>query len=257
MLEFESTSFDPIDLEKYFLKKRRSKGFFKKELEEKFVKFIEVRRPFRIVDLEVQNESIVRKVKTFIDENACSWVVDHNQMLLLWRPRYSDITMKEVELEDCVEVLTSENELKSSIRNFIDMRQNAQDQIQNLDPDLRKLQSDYMSVTSFIIPRTTRKLKDEDKILENRKETHSILLASSLVASLSPEDVVCSFSIGERVYVRTLIASYKHKYTEETRIIVLENVSASSLDNAIKNGLALTRLCELNSEFNAHIQSLD
>ena len=68
------------------------------------------------------------------------------------------------------------------------------------------------------------------------------------------EDNIKSGQLGDRVYVKTIAAEYINNETSKSRWIFLETPGASSINDALKQGRALTRICSLNDQCRIRIK---
>jgi len=154
----------------------------------------------------------------------------------------STFTVNEQEREP-----TDVSPVQSVVDEMMERRWKSQEHDDEMNPKLKRLQADPLSAISFLIPRTPGGLRREKAMIEERKEPHAYILATSLVTNCSPRDIVTSVDVGEAILVETIIATYRS--TEGlSRTLVLETPGTNSMNDAIKAGKALTRLCELYGE---------
>ena len=228
----------------------KSGGFLSKKPIETLIDYRVVYRPFRRVTIETESSAANehRQVQTLIDEEMAPLVADQDHRMLLWRPRYSDIdTVEHDDTEDTKGFIASDAELQQVVDDMLARRCACQALDEEYRPKLKRLQADPLSALSIVLPRRVGSLKREQTLIDERKESHAYILASSLITNSSPQDILVSSTLGERVFVETLIACYE---TAETlkRLLVFETPNASSFDESMKAGKALTRLCDICNE---------
>ncbi|MFW9805534.1 MAG: hypothetical protein ACFFFK_02235, partial [Candidatus Thorarchaeota archaeon] len=161
----------------------------------------------------------------------------------LWRPRLASFDIEDVN-EDIVEIDNTES-IQQVVDDLILHRWNGQELDDELRPKLRSLQADPLTTITLIVPRSPYGLKREEKILAERSEIHSYVIASSLVTNCSTKDIILSSEIENRVYVETVSAEFRNLLDNSSRMLFLEIPGSDSLQDAQKSGKALTRICEL------------
>ncbi|MFW9833408.1 MAG: hypothetical protein ACFFEK_05385 [Candidatus Thorarchaeota archaeon] len=245
---FESLNFNEESLTKFLEGQAKSKGVLSRSKHEILERVEVLYRPFRKItwSLEKLRNSEQCTSVSYIDEVMSPIVGDRDHRFLLWRPRYANL--KVLNSED-VKQQYSENTSLEAIQNVIDElilnRWRGQELDEELRPTLRSLQADPLAAIALIIPRSPYGMKREEELIQERKELHSFVLASSLVTNCSQKDIVVSAEIGDSVSVETLVARYRDTSTEESRLLFLEMSGADSLQGAKKQGSALSRVCTL------------
>jgi len=170
---------------------------------------------------------------------------DKDHRILLWRPKYSNIstiTDNTIELEKKND--PNKDSVQSVIDDMMEERWTSQELDDELKPKLKRLQADPLSTISIILPRSPGGLRKEQFIIDKRKASHAYILATSLVTNCSPKDIITSADIGERVLVETIIAIFRAN-DGTSRLLALESPGTNSHTEAVKSGMALTRLCKL------------
>jgi hypothetical protein len=249
---FEAPEISKEALTKYFDGQVQREGLISKRDLETFEGFSILYRPFREITWILES-SIGTERKTsvsFIDEQLSSIISDSDHRFLLWRPRYANL--ETIELEEN-EVAYTEIDNTEAVENVVNdlMRERwtGQELDEELRPKLRSLQADPLTSIALIVPRSPHGLKREEAILVERSEVHSFVLASSLVTNCSPKDIMLSAVITEQVFVKTIVAKYRANSDKNLRLLFLEISGSSSLRDAKKSGLALTRICQLYPDF--------
>jgi hypothetical protein len=244
---FKADWLEKIDLEAMLQKQVMSRGFRSKASDESLEHFRVILRPFRKIILNATRSRINESFKalSLIDEELFPFVTDENHQMLLWRPKYFDSTIVSQDMD--YESSIDEDALQKVIDEIMEKRWQSQDYNDELRPKLKRLQMDPLAVITFMIPRTPAGLRKEQAIIDDRKESHAYVLATSLLTNTSPRDIITSAELGETVLIETIIANYKSE-DESSRLLFLETPSTNSFSEAIKTGKALTRLCELYGE---------
>lgn len=248
MKVFEARTFSENSMRKYLTSQVRREGILRQKDREVLGQVKILYRPFRRVSwkLESISGSEERTSSSFIDEQLSPVIVSSEHRFLLWRPRYADTGILEQEMKDEVYIQSENNEaVKHIVDDLMLHRWKGQELDDELQPKLRKLQSNPLSVLALIVPRTPYSLKRENQVIKERKEIQSFVLASSLIANCSPKDIMISSEIGERVFVQTIVAEYKDALNGSIRLLLLETPGAESLHDAQKSGAALDRICSL------------
>ncbi len=247
---FEAPDYSRNTLTKFFEGQARKEGVFSKRNLETLESIKILLRPFRKISwkLKSTSDSKERTSISFIDEQLSSVISDSDHRFLLWRPRYANLRILELEEsnEECIECENTDA-IQQLIDDLILHRWNGQELDDELRPKLRTLQADPLSAIALIVPRSPYGLRREEAILVERKEVHSFVLASSLVTNCSPKDIMTAGEIGERVFVKTIAAEYHDTSGHDTRLLILETSGTNSLRDAKKSGAALTRICNLYS----------
>ena len=257
MKVFSALEFEHEKIIKFLSRRIRKKGIFNRETCESLDVHFDLYRPFRFVKWKCSGDTsdVDNNRVSLLDETLAPVVKDLDDQLLLWRPKYSGMKMDEIEVikqEDIPENI--EFHLQSVIDDLLMRRTESRDVLLAIDSDLHKMQRDAMSATSLVLPRSPSYPRKESQLVDEKKLNHSILVATSLVANCHIEDDIKSGQIGDRVYVNTIAAEYINKETSETRWIFLETPGASSINDALKQGRALTRICTLNEHYSMRIK---
>jgi len=236
-----------VDLEEILHKKAKTSGLLSKKPLETLESYKVVFRPFRRVTLNITGSSTsdTSQKVSIIDEEFAPLIQDSDHRILLWRPKYSNlstITDDSIELEKKIEV--NEESVQSVIDDMMEERWTSQELDDELKPKLKRLQVDPLTTISILIPRFPGGLRKEQSIIDERKASHAYILATSLVTNCSPRDIITSADIGERILVETIIAIFRAN-DGTSRLLALESPGTNSDNEAVKSGMALTRLCKL------------
>jgi hypothetical protein len=217
-------------------------------------------RIFRRIRFETRSETGAPSGPCYslLDEECAAIVTDPNEQFLLWRPKYATllpITIDE-SVENSQDLESDEATLQIAIDAVIKERQMAQFTLSETDPDLRRLQTGVVTAFGAFIPRTASKRHRERELSEDRKSAYSTLIATSLVTNCPEQHTIQRGIMEERVVVTTIIAEYKQITDNSTRYLFLEPSGVKSLEEALENGQALTRLTELNDKCRNRIGSV-
>jgi hypothetical protein len=238
---------EKTNLEDFFQKKVKGSGFLSKKSNETLESFKVVYRPFRKIYLNITKSSIddTYQSESLIDETLFPLVPDGSHQMLLWRPKYKDCPRITSEEEYYSKI--DEHTLQSFVESILEKRWQAQEFDEEIQPKLKRLQLDPLSTVAFLLPRTPGGLRREQAIIDDRKESHAFILATSLLTNCSPKDIITSVDLGETVLVETIIGIYESK-DGSSRLLALETPCTKSFSDALKAGKALTRLCDLYGE---------
>jgi hypothetical protein len=218
-----------------------------------------INRPFRIIKLKMSeigsNSNLELESSSLIDEDLAASIPDTNHLFLLWRPRLMALLDHHTEeIEEVDPYPGNEGAVRRIVDAMLSLRFQAQEEDDELRPQIRSLQADPLTTIAFVVPRSPGGIRREEKILEERKEGHSYILASSLVTNCKPRNLIKHADIGERIYVETIVAEYRHLENNSTRLLFLETPGSSSLKEAKKAAGALTRICEIYSDCKSNFQ---
>ena len=232
------------NLEELFQKKVRSSGFLSKEPSDTLEYFKVIYRPFRKIFLNVTKVRIddTFRTESLIDEDLFSLVQDSNHQMLLWRPIYKDCPR--ISSEDEYQSTMDGHALQTLVDEIMEKRWQAQEFDEEIAPKLKRLQVDPLGAIAILLPRTSGGLRKEQAIIDDRKESHAYILATSLLTNCSPKDIITSADLGETVLIETIIGIYTTK-EGSSRLLALETPCTNSFSAALKAGKALTRLCDL------------
>ncbi|MHA2065343.1 MAG: hypothetical protein ACXABY_13290 [Candidatus Thorarchaeota archaeon] len=245
--------FDSEAVQEFFDSKSKKRGLFKREPLEKVKHFPLIWRPFRFVhwlDEEREQQGV-----SLIDEELASSVsLNEDEQILLWRPRYADL-----ETHDCEEckpanssVVLDDDIVQTIIDALVKRRNNAQETLEELTPDGRGV--DPQTALALVTPRTSGRQRKKEKIADEIRYHHGILVGTSLVSDVAQEAKVRSGEIRDRVYVGTYLAEFQDHNTADVRFGAMETPGVSSLRAAWSLGRALTKLCELSEASRKQIE---
>lgn len=232
------------NLEELLQKKTRSGGRLSKEPSDTLDSYKIIYRPFKRIFLNVTKSRIddTYRTESLIDEDLFSLVQDSSHQMLLWRPKYKDCPR--ILSEDEYQSRMNASSLQALVDDIMEKRWQAQEYDEEIAPKLKRLQMDPLGAIAFLLPRTSGGLRKERAIINDRKESHAFILATSLMTNCSPKDIITSTDLGDTILVETIIG----KFTTEagsSRLLALETPCTNSFSEALKAGRALTRLCEL------------
>lgn len=244
--------FSAEQIRKFLTKRIQSRGFLRRRLLESLTVYPPVWRVFRRVRWESikENGERVEPCYSMLDEQLAGCVTDLNELLLLWRPHYAILPTSSLSKPEQFSqiFLTDESTLKNVIHKFTEKRYMAQLTLSAINPSLRHIQSGIHTAFGAFIPRTPAQRREERELIEEKKGLQSFLTASAVVTNCPEGYVIQQHIQEERIGVRTIIAEYSQIETGLTRYVFLETAGVQSLENAQKNGHALTRIYSLNSE---------
>jgi len=241
---FKADWLEGTDLETMLQKQAKSTGFRSKNPVEKLENYRVTLRPFRKIILNATRSLTDESFQAYslIDEELFPYVIDENHQMLLWRPKHAvaKCISQNIDFESSID----EEALQNILDKILEKRWQSQERNDELKPKLKRLQLDPLAAVTFLVPRTPGGIRKEQAIIDDRKESHAYVLATSLLTNTSPKDFITSADIGDVVMIETIIAEYK---TEDgnSRLLALETPGTNSFNEAMKAGRALTRLCEL------------
>ncbi|TFG29642.1 hypothetical protein EU528_09340 [Candidatus Thorarchaeota archaeon] len=248
MKVFETPNYSQEAVTEYLEGQIKKEGFVNKRDLETLEGIRDIDRSFRKITLILESPiSSEEKISiSYVDEQLSSIINDSDHRFLLWRPRYANLSVLDADLSIGSYSMSDNSEaVKTVVEDLILQRWNGQELDEELKPKLRDLQADPLSAIALIIPRSPHSLKREEKILAERKQVHSYVLASSLVTNCSSKEIMVSSEIGEQVSVKTIVAEYQDISSGNKRLVFLETPGSDSLRDAQKSGYALTRICDL------------
>ena len=251
MKALESPNFSRNDIERYFASKIRKKGIIKRETSEEMIVTQLFWRPFRIVRWHSSEGGEVST--SLVDEALCAEEMNDDESLLLWRPKYTVVEL--VEIHDAVLVETiDEYSVKKVVDALIKRRNDAQQRLYELEPEVHAIQADRRVSASFILPRTPGGLRRDEEIMSKRQPDLGIMLATSIVMNCPEGSEIIEATLDERVLVGTVLAKYTEIETGKSRNLHLEMPGAETLRVAERNANALTRLCSKNENCRCRVQ---
>jgi hypothetical protein len=244
--------FDSEAVQEFFESKSKKRGLFKREPLEETNHFPLIWRPFRFVHwLDEEGEQLGASL---IDEELASSVsLNEDEQILLWRPRYADLETHEC--KDCKPVASggaNDDSIQMNVNALIKRRNNALDALEELAPEGRG--ADPQTALALVRPRTLGRQRKRDKVADEIRYHHGILVGTSLVLDVAQEVKVQSGEIRNRVYVGTYLAEFRHYTSGDVRIGAMEIPGVSSLKAAWSLGRALTKLCKLSEDSRKQIK---
>lgn len=243
MREQESRNFSPDMIREFFTAKIKKTGLMKRNPIETLEVYMSIGRPFRNVQFTTKRGNVYTSL---VDEILSEFVSEFEECLLLWRPKYVDIQIPEF-----TESPSSELELaqKSRVAGVIEMvvqkRKESGEKLLELDPTIKKIQTNLQASVGFILPKPPSSLWKDEMELAKWREESGIFLASSLVTNCPSNEEIEKIELKDKVHVYTHVGIYTNTESGRKRIIALETTRANNLRDALKYGRALTRFFEI------------
>ncbi len=244
MRVLSSREFDSESVQEFFESKSKKRGLFKREPLENVIHFPLIWRPFRYVHwLDEEGEGV--GISLIDEELSSSVVLNEDEQILLWRPRYANLETHECKKSKPADsdVTVDDDSVQKIVDALVKRRNDAQDALEELTPEGRG--ADPQTALALVIPRTPSRQRKREKIADEIRYHHGILAGTSLVSDVAQEAKVQRGEIRDRVYVGTYLAEFRTHKTDDIRLGAMETPGASSLRSAWSLGRALTRLCEL------------
>lgn len=246
MKMLEGLALDNENLHSLAKRKLRKKGIFRTELLERFEVAYPIWRVFRCIHFHDSTNEIIST--SLLDEGLAPFVSGFEESLLLWRPRYDGLN----QVEAPIDISLNDEEknrievLESIVNELITIRQAAQNELIGLSEEFVKTQVDWKSTASLLLPRSPSSIREQEEIAKKKRTVDGIVNASSLVINSSSDSIVESMTVGDCVFVETVLIKYTAIENGSVRILALENPSAESIEDTVSRGRALTRLSEVN-----------
>ncbi|MFX0108751.1 MAG: hypothetical protein ACFE7R_10725 [Candidatus Hodarchaeota archaeon] len=257
MRVLEGRVFTEEEVNKFLQSRIRTSGILRRKHHESVAVFLPVWRPFRIVEWTVLGDSDPHY--SMIDERMSPIVTSHNEQLLLWRPRYAAINITSIKSLDEEHSNQSifDSHVERVMTDLYERRKEAQNALAEFDSELREKHTDQQQAVALIIPRTPGSIRKYNELIEKVKPLQSVIRATAIVANLPYKAVIEQGKLGERVHIGTYMALFTDLESGAKRNLILETPGAKSINEALRNGRALTRLCELNEDCrNAAVKNL-
>ncbi|MFX1369825.1 MAG: hypothetical protein ACFFAY_14615 [Promethearchaeota archaeon] len=251
---FSGPNFDTDALESYFGKRTKKQGFLGREPLETVEVSSRLWRPFRFIhwlDSDYKELGV-----TLLDESIDGSLLDQDEQLLLWRPRYVDLKVEDSKTIEQPESAAEPKEdmAKRIADGLIKRRQDAQSALLESNPDA--LGVDMQAAFSFIIPKLPKSQRQRSRLQDEVRSLVAVIRGTSMVAKVPQEALIHSSGIGERVFVGTYVVKYRNLSTDEMRFEFMETPGADSLKDSLSRGLPFTRLCELSKRSRLFAESL-
>lgn len=254
MKVFSGPKFDTDVLQSYFEKRTKKRGFLSREPLETVEVSSRLWRPFRFIHwLDSDDKDLG---VTLLDESIGESSLNQDEQLLLWRPRYVDLKIKDSNaIQQTEPIVESKDGMAEKIADgLIKRRQDAQSALLEYNPDA--LGVDMQAAFSFIIPKLPKSQRQRSKLQDEVRSLVAVIRGTSLVAKVPQEALIHSSEIGERVFAGTYVVKYRYLDTDEMRFEFMETPGADSLKDSLSRGLPFTRLCELNKRSRLFAESL-
>ncbi|MHA1961005.1 MAG: hypothetical protein ACW99U_12280 [Candidatus Thorarchaeota archaeon] len=247
MKVFRYKQFETKSVEAAFRARVRKEGILRRRDLETLEVSPVFMRPFRRVLWTLMNDS--GRYSSFVDENIVSAVSDPDESLLLWRPNYAGLPTGE-ESDDHITLgdVVRQTVLEEALAGFVERRRGAQETLAELEPKIRELQIDRRQAVQLLVPRTTLAGRKESQVVKERLPPHSVVIATSMVSNCANDSVITGATLGERVFVPTIIGMYHNLISRDLRLEFMEMAGADSTADSLRNGGALTRLASINTK---------
>jgi len=249
METLKGTQWSDAEIEKFLAQQVEKRGRFSRHPTEELTHFKRVMRPFRRVTFQLSrlNSEATHTCRSLVDEQGAALVTDQNHRFLLWRPRYVDLDTYEDEAD--IHLPDNTDHVRTAIDEMVSIRWQGQEQDDELRPKLREIQKDPLAVITMIVPRQPAGLRREEKMLEESREAHAYVIASSMITNSTPKDIILSYELGAQVLVETVVAQFTSISEDGERWLFLEMADSTSLTATMKAGSALTRIAGLYEGF--------
>jgi hypothetical protein len=168
--------------------------------------------------------------------------------MLLWRPRYAGLPYREIEASFRSNLVPDDPDHRAFLEEFILARKQAQRDLVESRKDFAKVEKEWKSATSLLIPRAPSRLAQHEEAARKKREADSWTRAFSMVMNCSEESAVENHELGDVHLVMTRLIIYSDLNSEKVRMVAAENPSATSVEDALSKGRALTRLCEIDED---------
>ena len=143
--------------------------------------------------------------------------------------------------------------LQATINDLIDRRLAAQQELDESEDDIKRVHADRRAAVAFLIPRRPSSIKKQEELEDERRSSHGIHLATSMIMNCPRGSIVSKGTLGRRFWVPTVMTEFRNLETRRSRLVFLESPDAASLENAVNSGRALTRLCQLDESVSNHV----
>jgi len=252
MKVFEMEEFNHDAIESFFRKRIRRKGILSKQDLESVTISPAVWRPFRFIKFTASRISGEEQesFRSIVDESLAPLAIVSNDWFLLWRPLYLDNKIQNS--EESIVHPSSDTEpsgLQDYVDAFVIKIQESQKTLLEMDEELRGIQLGSGAAFPMFVPRSPKSRHRENDLAQERKSIHGFSVAASLVTNCPLDYRIDSVEIVEQVYIQTIMASFQDIESRKDRLLFLENIGEGSLDKALQNGIALTRMCEKDDIF--------
>jgi hypothetical protein len=231
----------------------QTRGLFRRECVEKALTYPPLLRPFREVLWHVRTDN--SEFWSLIDEDLSRLSLTPDQQLLLWRPLYAKCAWEEGKGHNVSSVNSNPNDslLQATVDDLIARRLAAQHELDKSEDEIRKVQADRRAAVALIIPRLPSSVRKQQELEQERRPSQGVQVATSLVMNCPQDAIVTMGTLGQRVWVTTMMIEYQNLETKSSRLVFLESPTAGSLEDAVSSGRALTRLCHLNESVSDYV----
>ncbi|MHA2065345.1 MAG: hypothetical protein ACXABY_13300, partial [Candidatus Thorarchaeota archaeon] len=204
-------SFDMDDVQAFMQHETQTRGLFRRKNLETALTYPPLLRPFREVLWHLAADDT--EFWSLIDEDLFRLSLTIDQQLLLWRPRYTQCEWDEDQKSriSAIKSVPDDSLLQATVDDLIDRRLAAQQELDESEDDIRRVQADR-----------------------------------SMIMNCPQGSIVSKGTLCRRLWVPTVMTEFQNLETASSRLVFLESPSAASLKDAVTSGRALTRLCHLN-----------
>ncbi len=241
----QSGEFSNEDESKYLVSRMQTRGILRKTHLEELERVQTFLRPLMIVSFLDDDEQLISK--SLLDASFVQCTQDLDLQLLLWRPKYLSLEIKDADFPIIPKIVSEDTSYHATgyLNSLLSKWNEAQQLMDDMSDDVRKIQLDRRSLVAFILPRTPSNVRKEDEIYGIHSKLNGYLLAYSLVLNCTKESTIARYKITSNIYLKTTIAKYRHIETNEINYRVLEHAGCKSIRDAEKNGAVLQRLLTL------------
>ena len=248
MKVFEMEEFGDGEIESFFRKRVKRKGILTKQELESVTVSQPTWRPFRFVRFDASRIRTNQKetFRSLLDETLAPLAIVSDDWFLLWRPTHTEKRIQSIDksINSTAASDSDDDNLRNFIDAFVNKIQKSRKELLGMDEELRGIQLGSGAAFPFLIPRSPKSRHRENDLALKRKSIHSFSVAASLVTNCPLEYRIDSFEIEERIHIQTTMAVFQDIESGKERFLFLENIGEGSLDRALQNGIALSRICE-------------
>jgi hypothetical protein len=248
MKVFEMEEFSDGEIESFFRKRVKRKGILTKQELESVTVSQPTWRPFRFVRFDASRIRTNQKetFRSLLDETLAPLAIVSDDWFLLWRPTHTEKRIQSIDksINSTAASDSDDDNLRNFIDAFVNKIQESRKTLLGMDEELRGIQLGSGAAFPFLIPRSPKSRHRENDLALKRKSIHSFSVAASLVTNCPLEYRIDSFEIEGRVHIQAIMAIFQDIESGKERFLFLENIGDGSLDKALQNGIALSRICE-------------
>lgn len=245
MEKLAGLDFDTADIESYAQRNCKKKGFITKQPTEEYVISEPFLYPFREVHFFGESNRLL--ASSLLDEYLFSSVTDNNEWLLLWRPRYTEAAVEEVNLVSTDSLpIAEEDAICDFVGKMLDSRTSQQQELETVNKKIRESNSLFRSAASLFLPRSPTTIRQQETMTQEKTSVDAWVKATSIVLNLSPSEKPTRVEVGSRLFAKMVVILYKSIETKQKRPLVLESPLSGTLNDTRKSGRPMSRLLSLN-----------